>query len=318
MGHLQQVVEEALRWRSQRDPSADGREQPADCGDLPFVIRRDGEWLYRGSLIERKELVQLFASVLRREADGSYWLVTPVERGRIEVEDAPFLGVTLEISGEGMAQELSFKTNVGEVVQPDDDHTIRYRDGRVYIGVRAGKVTRYPIEACLTDEAMQTLRKVVAVHGDDGPGVWSAGKFFPLAYTIASGPPHGTLLKNGAPTSRFTQADIDSGSVTYHEDGSTVSNDAFSFKVTDPAGNRTANTSFQFQGTATADTAAPVVVNDNRLEDAAERFLRASGRTVETADRLLGAARTGNNEIADLNRKIATRLAELNAHQTAW
>src|SRR6516162_11777009 len=72
------------------------RRSPVECGDLPFLIRRDGTWLYRGSPINRKELVCLFASVLKREADGSFWLETPAERGRIEVEDAPFIAVELD------------------------------------------------------------------------------------------------------------------------------------------------------------------------------------------------------------------------------
>src|SRR2546423_14848362 len=63
------------------------RRTPVECGDLPFLIRRDGNWLYRGSPIGRKELICLFASVLKRDADGSFWLETPVERGRIDVED---------------------------------------------------------------------------------------------------------------------------------------------------------------------------------------------------------------------------------------
>ena len=75
--------------------------RPVECGDLPFLIRRDGTWLYRGSPIARKELVCLFASVLRRSADGAFWLQTPAERGRIEVEDAPFVAVELNWSGSG-------------------------------------------------------------------------------------------------------------------------------------------------------------------------------------------------------------------------
>src|SRR6195952_3607554 len=63
---------------------------PVECGDLPFVIKRDGTWVYRGSPIGRKELVCLFSSVLKREADGSYWLEKPAERGRIEVEETPW------------------------------------------------------------------------------------------------------------------------------------------------------------------------------------------------------------------------------------
>src|SRR5271155_5897084 len=77
-----------------------GRRLPIDCGDLDMRIARDGAWVYRGTPIGRLPLVKLFASVLCREADGSYWLVTPVERGRIEVEDVPFLAVELTVAGE--------------------------------------------------------------------------------------------------------------------------------------------------------------------------------------------------------------------------
>src|ERR1700754_807652 len=74
---------------------------PADCGHLPFLIRRDGRWFYRGRPITRKELVCLFSSVLTRDAEGAFWLETPTERGRIEVEDAPFLAVELNWDGHG-------------------------------------------------------------------------------------------------------------------------------------------------------------------------------------------------------------------------
>ena len=97
----------------------------SNAGDLPFLIRRDGSWLYRGSPIGRKELVCLFASVLKREADGSFWLETPAERGRIEVEDAPFVAVELDWTGDGRHQILSFRTNVDQVVTAGPDHPIR-------------------------------------------------------------------------------------------------------------------------------------------------------------------------------------------------
>jgi hypothetical protein len=76
-------------------PEIGVRRVPIDCGDLEMRIARDGTWFYRGSPIARLPLVKLFASVLRREADGHYWLVTPAERGKIEVEDVPFLAVAL-------------------------------------------------------------------------------------------------------------------------------------------------------------------------------------------------------------------------------
>ena len=115
-----------------------------ECGDLPFLIRRDGTWLYRGSPIGRKELVCLFASVLKREADGTFWLETPAERGRIEVEDAPFVAVELDWAGDGRQQVLSFRTNVDQVVTAGPEHPIRVAHDMLtceptpYILVRAG------------------------------------------------------------------------------------------------------------------------------------------------------------------------------------
>ena len=88
-------------------------------------IARDGAWFYRGSPIGRLPLVKLFASVLRREADGSYWLVTPAERGRIEVEDVPFLAVELTVAGEGRGQQLIFRTNLDDIVTAGPDHPLR-------------------------------------------------------------------------------------------------------------------------------------------------------------------------------------------------
>ena len=101
------------------------KRAPVECGDLPFVIQRDGTWLYRGTPIGRKELVCLFAGVLKREADGSFWLETPAERGRIQVEDAPFVAVELDWTGDGRHQILSLRTNVDQVVTAGPEHPIR-------------------------------------------------------------------------------------------------------------------------------------------------------------------------------------------------
>ena len=92
------------------------RPPRVECGDLPFIIKRDGTWLYRGTPIGRKEMVCLFSSVLRRDAAGEYWLETPAERGRIEVEDTPWTAVELDWTGDGPSQVLSFRTNVDQVV----------------------------------------------------------------------------------------------------------------------------------------------------------------------------------------------------------
>ncbi len=129
-----------------------GRRAPRECGDLPFLIKRDATWLYRGSPIGRKELVCLFASVLTRAEDGAFWLETPAERGRIAVEDAPFLAVELDWSGFGRDQVLTFRTNVDQIVTAGPEHPIRVAHDLLtceptpYLLVRAG-LGRHPIEA---------------------------------------------------------------------------------------------------------------------------------------------------------------------------
>ena len=111
-----------------RSKAARPKRAPAECGELPFVIKRDGTWLYKGTAIGRKELVCLFASVLRREADGSFWLETPAERGRIEVEDAPFIIVEMDWSGSDSEQVVTLRTNTDEIVSVDLEHPLRFSD----------------------------------------------------------------------------------------------------------------------------------------------------------------------------------------------
>jgi len=166
------------------------RRAPIECGDLPFFIRRDGTWLYQNSPIQRKELVCLFASVLRRDEDGLWWLRTPAERGRIEVEDAPFVAVELEWAGDGRQQTLSFRTNIDEVVTAGPDHPIRVShdiltcEPTPYILLRAGDGAR-GIEARVNRAVYYEL-VALAVPEYVGAhlmlGVWSSGQFFPLGF----------------------------------------------------------------------------------------------------------------------------------------
>jgi hypothetical protein len=89
-----------------------GQTRQQFCGDIDMRIGHDGTWFYHGSPIGRKPLVKLFASVLRREDDGDYWLVTPVEKARIRVDDAPFTAVEVNAAGKGRSQSLTFRTNL--------------------------------------------------------------------------------------------------------------------------------------------------------------------------------------------------------------
>ena len=119
------------------------RATPRDCGHFDIHIDRDGSWFYRGTPINRASLVKLFSTVLERDAEGVYWLVTPAERGRITVDDAPFLAVELERSGEGAAQELSFRTNLGDFVTADAVHPLRSQPTRLQ--TRRGPISWFEI-----------------------------------------------------------------------------------------------------------------------------------------------------------------------------
>ena len=162
--------------------------KPVECGDLPFLIRRDGTWLYRGSPIGRKELVCLFASVLKREADGSFVLETPAERGRIEVEDSPFVAVELDWRGVGRDQVLSFRTNIDQCITAGPDHPIRVAHDLLtceptpYLHVRPGAGVA-AVEARInraTYSELVALAVPEMVRGRRQLGVWSCRTFFSL------------------------------------------------------------------------------------------------------------------------------------------
>lgn len=99
---------------------------PRDIKDLDMRIAANGDWFYRGSKINREALVRLFSSVLRREADGRFFLQTPAERGEVVVEKTPFIAVLMDVEGEGPAQTLRFQTNVGDHVTADADHPLSF------------------------------------------------------------------------------------------------------------------------------------------------------------------------------------------------
>ncbi|MEM7197586.1 MAG: DUF1285 domain-containing protein [Pseudomonadota bacterium] len=101
-----------------------GFEWPENCGDFDMRIARDGTWYYRNSPIGRIELVKLFATVLQRDADGKYWLVTPVERGEIIVEDSPFVALEMQVVIRKNKQILRLRTNLDHWVEAGGDHPV--------------------------------------------------------------------------------------------------------------------------------------------------------------------------------------------------
>jgi hypothetical protein len=155
---------------------------PPFCGDMDLRIARDGSWHYLGSPIGRQALVRLFSTVLRRDDDGAYYLVTPVEKVRITVDDAPFVAVGLEVEGDGQERRLCFVTNVGDRVVADAAHPLRVTfadDGEPAPYVRV----RDRLDALVSRAVYFELAELgCARAADDGVdfGVWSSGCFFPL------------------------------------------------------------------------------------------------------------------------------------------
>jgi len=160
--------------------SLDGRNY---CGDLDIRIDRTGRWYYNGTLIARKAMVCLFASILVRADDGVYWLISPTEMGRIEVEDAPFIVTGITASGEGEDQVIRFNTNVDKTVTISEDAPIMMKTSPV-----TGEQTPYvmfpgSIEARIERAVYYDLVERGAVLDLDDEeifGVWSSGSFFPL------------------------------------------------------------------------------------------------------------------------------------------
>jgi hypothetical protein len=169
-------------------PHGDGGDVLRRPAPQEFDIRiaTDGSWYHEGGLIGRPALVKLFASVLRREADGSYWLVTPVERGRIDVDDVPFIIIAAECEGDGEDQVIRLRSNVDDDIILGAAHQLVMRsppdgdDLRPYVTVRPGIDGRLGLEGRIARPVFYEL----AERGVEGPqgqiGIWSAGTFFSL------------------------------------------------------------------------------------------------------------------------------------------
>ena len=153
------------------------------CGDIDIRIARDGTWFYHGSPIGRKELVRLFSTVLQRDDDGVYWLVTPAEKGRITVEDVPFIAIEMTVVTEDGTPVIRLKTNVGDEFVLDGEHPLRVEtdadtgEPSPYATVRDGLEARLarPVYYELVSHGTEE-----AVDGKTLYGVWSGDYFFPI------------------------------------------------------------------------------------------------------------------------------------------
>jgi len=181
------ALEERFRYVAETETAEQGppvdQWDPPDRGALDMRIRRNGEWEYEGNPVKRQSLVRLFASILRLEDDGRYFLVTPVEKFHIEVEDVPFIAHSLTSEGNGPDQVLWLTTNVDSTLAIGPSHPLEMRadpeTGEPSPCVRV----RRNLYARIERNAFYHLVNMAAENEQDGKpvlGVWSQGQFFSL------------------------------------------------------------------------------------------------------------------------------------------
>ncbi len=155
---------------------------PDFCGDIDMRIARDGTWYYLGTPIGRKPMVKLFSTIIRRDGDD-YFLITPVEKVGIRVDDAPFVALTLHVEGEGERQVLRFMSNVDDEIVAGEEHPIRVMldkdtaEPAPYLRVRGN------LDALIHRNVFYQMVELAVPRDQDGEcwlGVWSSGVFFPI------------------------------------------------------------------------------------------------------------------------------------------
>lgn len=169
-----------------QSPGPSAQKPDATARRYGIRIARDGTWFHEGAPIERKALVRLFASVLWRDEGGGYWLRTPAEQGRIEVEDAPFVAVELCVKGQGRDQVLAFRTNLDDWVEAGPEHGLRVVEGPAKGALSPYILVRDRLEALISRPVYYQLAALAvpapaeAGEAEDRLGVWSHGVFFVL------------------------------------------------------------------------------------------------------------------------------------------
>ncbi|MCB1507008.1 MAG: DUF1285 domain-containing protein [Hyphomicrobiaceae bacterium] len=172
-------LEAELRSGGGRGAAPVERWNPPYCGDIGLAIGRDGTWFYRGSAIGRMPMVKLFASVLRRDDDGRHYLVTPVEKVDVSVEDAPFVAVEMEVLAQGRDQTIVVRTNVDDVVRIGDAHPMRFvcdeaGGFKPYVRVRGR------LDALFSRSLAYDLAQLFSADATGRAGIWSGGTFYEL------------------------------------------------------------------------------------------------------------------------------------------
>ncbi|GAK69082.1 hypothetical protein RRU01S_03_02530 [Agrobacterium rubi TR3 = NBRC 13261] len=166
-----------------RGPAPVERWNPEFCGDLDMEIRADGTWFYMGTPIGRAPLVRLFSTVLRKDEDGRTYLVTPVEKVGIRVVDAPFIAVEMNVGEKDGAPLLTFRTNVGDVVEVGPEHSLRFEISGENSELKPYLLVRGRLEALVSRAVMYDLvelGEVVEIEGKEMFAVRSGGQVFAI------------------------------------------------------------------------------------------------------------------------------------------
>lgn len=174
-------TEIARQLKGNRGPAPVHLWEPEFCGEMDMRIARDGTWFYMGSPIGRKSMVKLFSGILRHDEDGIHYMVTPAEKMAIIVDDAPFVVVGLEVTGEGASQVIKLRTHVDDEVVVDAEHPLR-----VEIDAATGEPSPYVLvrarlEALINRAVFYDLVELGVereIDGENCLGIWSSGEFF--------------------------------------------------------------------------------------------------------------------------------------------
>ena len=171
LGELQHLLDE------RRLPPVD-QWHPDHCGDSGMRILSDGSWLHQGRPIERPAMVRLFSTIIRREPDGGFVLVTPVEKLTVQVDSTPFVAVEMHSEGSGRERRIAFRLNTDDAIVLGPDHPLRIDHGQH--GPSPRLLVRGGLEAALARPVYYELAELALAEGNDPPGVWSDGAFFAM------------------------------------------------------------------------------------------------------------------------------------------
>lgn len=177
--HGQSLAALAAAIDARGGPPPVDRWNPDHCGNSDMRIAGDGTWFYRGTPIARPAMVRLFSTVLRREADGSHVLVTPVEKLTIEVDRTPFRATQMAMEGDGESRRIGLTLDSGDALIVGPDHPLTILDTSE--GPSPRVLVRHGLEAELARPLYYELADIALAEGRDPPGIWSDGQFFPLA-----------------------------------------------------------------------------------------------------------------------------------------